>query len=101
MPLPKPRKNEKKTDFLSRCMGNETSVSDFPDNAQRYAVCNTQWASAKKDGSYEDAEEKACGDDKKKKDKVKAKKRPGCAKAVEAAENAKKTAEKIVQRYKK
>jgi hypothetical protein len=29
-------------------MGNSTTNDDFPDAAQRYAVCNTQWNDAKK-----------------------------------------------------
>ena len=43
MPLPKPRKNEKKDDFISRCMSNAESKKDFPDTDQRLAVCHTQW----------------------------------------------------------
>lgn len=42
MPLPTRRKNERKKDFLSRCMGNETMVKDFDDIKQRYAVCIRQ-----------------------------------------------------------
>lgn len=46
MPLPKPNKKEgeSKKDFLQRCMGNPTSNKDFPDNKQRYAVCNNIWS---------------------------------------------------------
>lgn len=46
MPLPKPNKTEgeSKKDFLQRCMGNPTSNKDFPDNKQRYAVCNSIWS---------------------------------------------------------
>ena len=40
MPLVKPRDKEKRKDFLERCMGDQTSVDDFPDREQRYAVCN-------------------------------------------------------------
>jgi len=43
MPIPKPRKNETKDDFLDRCMGNDTMNDEYPDNKQRYAVCQTQW----------------------------------------------------------
>lgn len=42
MPLPAPKKGERGDDFLQRCMGNPTMVADFPDNKQRYAVCQTQ-----------------------------------------------------------
>lgn len=43
MPLPKPRPAESRDDFLSRCMGNSTMVTDFPNNRQRYAVCIGLW----------------------------------------------------------
>lgn len=48
MPLPESKKGESKKDFLSRCMGNPTSNKDFPDNKQRYAVCNNIWDNKKK-----------------------------------------------------
>ena len=40
MPLVKPRNKEKREDFLERCMGDKTSVDDFPSRGQRFAVCN-------------------------------------------------------------
>ena len=43
MPLPKPRDNEEKDDFIDRCMGDDTMNEDFPDPGQRRAVCETQW----------------------------------------------------------
>lgn len=43
MPLPKPKKNEKHDDFMSRCMANETMLTEYPDQKQRYAVCESQW----------------------------------------------------------
>lgn len=48
MPLPKPRKNEKQDDFISRCMSNEEAKKDFPDQDQRVAVCHTQWRNKNK-----------------------------------------------------
>lgn len=39
MPIPTPRKNEDKNNFMSRCMGNETMKKDYPNNDQRVAVC--------------------------------------------------------------
>ena len=50
MPLVKPRDKEKRKDFLERCMGDQTSVDDFPDRSQRFAVCN---------GLYNDKKEEA------------------------------------------
>lgn len=44
MPIPTPNPNETQTDFLSRCMGDEMMLEEYPDGRQRYAVCRTQWA---------------------------------------------------------
>lgn len=43
MPLPKPRDDEEKKDFIDRCMGDDTMNEDFPDPSQRRAVCESQW----------------------------------------------------------
>lgn len=43
MPMPEPTKGEKEQDFISRCMGNSVMLKDFPDKAQRSAVCYKQW----------------------------------------------------------
>lgn len=43
MPIPKPKDDEEKKDFISRCMGNPTMVEDYPDNKQRLAVCYASW----------------------------------------------------------
>lgn len=40
--MPSPNKGEKSDDFLARCMGDAVMNKDYPDNAQRYAVCNAQ-----------------------------------------------------------
>ena len=40
MPTPKP--GEKGDDFISRCMGDAVMNKDYPDNAQRMAVCVAQ-----------------------------------------------------------
>ena len=39
MPLPKPRAGESRNQFVRRCMIDETSMSEYPDLQQRYAVC--------------------------------------------------------------
>ncbi len=58
MPLPTPnrdesgRKTEKKSEFISRCMGNPTMNEDFPENAQRAAVCYSQWEKKKAKAAY-------------------------------------------------
>jgi hypothetical protein len=43
MPIPKPSKGEKESDFISRCMGNAVMVKDYPKQKQRAGVCYTQW----------------------------------------------------------
>lgn len=43
MPLPKPNSGETRENFMNRCMSNPTMNSEYSDNEQRYAVCNTQW----------------------------------------------------------
>lgn len=52
MPIPKPNKNEKKSKFMSRCMGDETMKDEYPDQDQRYAVCQSKWDEKKSKGSF-------------------------------------------------
>lgn len=40
--MPSPSKGEKGDAFVSRCMGDPVMTKDYPDNAQRYAVCQAQ-----------------------------------------------------------
>lgn len=47
MPLPNPKGKEKQSDFVSRCMGDNTMNKDFKDQKQRAAVCYSQWKKAK------------------------------------------------------
>jgi len=42
VPLPERRKGEAHKDFIDRCMGDEAMVREFPDAAQRRAVCERQ-----------------------------------------------------------
>ena len=44
MPIPTPTQNEPEDDFIQRCMSDEKMKSEYPDEAQRYAVCVTQFA---------------------------------------------------------
>jgi hypothetical protein len=41
-PIPSPS-GESEDEFISKCMGNSTMVSDFPDQSQRAAVCYKAW----------------------------------------------------------
>jgi len=45
MPLPEPSAGENRTDFVSRCMGSDVMLVDFPNEEQRLAVCYAQWDS--------------------------------------------------------
>lgn len=54
MPLPSPKSNESRGDFIARCMANPTARSDFPDDKQRGAVCFRQWRERNKDHSMTD-----------------------------------------------
>jgi hypothetical protein len=46
MPIPTP-KGEPKKNFLSKCMGDSVMVKEFPDEKQRYAVCQFKWKESK------------------------------------------------------
>lgn len=53
MPIPKPSKKESKNDFISKCMGDKTMNKDYPDQAQRAAICYSQWKNKKKKSKAE------------------------------------------------
>ena len=42
MPIPTPTKDEKKDVFIGRCMADDKMLTEYPDAAQRYAVCQAQ-----------------------------------------------------------
>ena len=42
MPLPKRKKGEQHQQFIERCMASRTMVKEYPDAAQRRAVCEDQ-----------------------------------------------------------
>ena len=41
--MPNPRPNETHDDFITRCMDDAESKSSFPEEGQRYAVCESKW----------------------------------------------------------
>jgi HK97 family phage major capsid protein/HK97 family phage prohead protease len=45
MPIPKPGDGESQDDFIGRCMG--ALADEFPDEAQRAAVCHSSWEDSK------------------------------------------------------
>lgn len=55
MPLPNPKKNEKKSEFVSRCVSDLSDKKEFQDQKERVAVCYSQWekASQKAKGSIQ------------------------------------------------
>ena len=42
MPIPKPKKGEKRRDFMARCMSDNTMVNEYATD-QRLAVCSTSY----------------------------------------------------------
>lgn len=44
MPIPKPKTGESRSNFMSRCMGDETMTEEY-DTDQRLAVCNSSYDS--------------------------------------------------------
>ena len=49
MPLVKPNKNEQREDFMSRCMSDDKTTSEYPATDQRLAVCSSQYENRKKE----------------------------------------------------
>ena len=47
MPIPQPTESESENEFISRCMSDEKMKSEYTDEAQRYAVCASQFAAEK------------------------------------------------------
>jgi hypothetical protein len=41
--MPTPTKNETHDEWIKRCMSNSEVISTNPDEAQRYAVCESKW----------------------------------------------------------
>jgi hypothetical protein len=45
--MPKPRQKEQKGDYLIRCMDDDKMKQDYPDNIQRYAICQSIYTNEK------------------------------------------------------
>lgn len=52
--MPDPRPGESKDDYMERCMGDEKSRKDYPNPAQRAAVCTSMFE--RKDAAHHDEE---------------------------------------------
>lgn len=61
MPLPKPSKNQKEKEFISKCMGDSFMLKDFPNQKQRAAVCYSQFK--KKAKASESLDWEDCSDE--------------------------------------
>ncbi len=55
MPVPKKRKDESKSDFIDRCMGDQVMNDEFSNTKQRYAICMSQ-LKRKKSNASEDSD---------------------------------------------
>lgn len=49
--MPEPKSGENKDDFIDRCMSDQEAKSDFPDNDQRLAFCNSKWEQSRDMGN--------------------------------------------------
>jgi hypothetical protein len=52
VPIPKPEADETKDEFIARCLANPTMVNEYPDNGQRYAVCEASWDEQPRSGGW-------------------------------------------------
>lgn len=41
--MPTPRENETREEFITRCMSDEEAMTDFPEQDQRFAFCQSEW----------------------------------------------------------
>lgn len=56
--MPARKSGESESSFISRCMGEERMKSEFPDNKQRYAVCQSKLREEKGGKKHESSESK-------------------------------------------
>jgi len=49
MPIPTPEKDESNNEYVDRCMGDQVMRSEYPDQAQRAAVCQHKWREHRKE----------------------------------------------------
>lgn len=45
--MPDVKPTETKDEYIQRCMSDSKMNSEFPEEAQRYAVCNSYWDKSK------------------------------------------------------
>jgi len=56
MPIPSPRGEQDKDNFVSSCMSNETMKKEFPNEKQRVAVCHSKYKQSKKNSKGSEIE---------------------------------------------
>lgn len=44
MPIPKPTQGESKDEFITRCMGDDLMVKEYPNQDQRYRLCTISFS---------------------------------------------------------
>jgi len=47
MPIPQPKPTESPDKFIERCMSDEIMLNEYPDQAQRFAICSVSYDKAK------------------------------------------------------
>lgn len=47
MPIPTPKPEEKREDFMARCMSDSKMLTEYTDASQRYAICITSFKEPK------------------------------------------------------
>ena len=50
--MPTPREDETEAEFVSRCMGDEEAIADFPDQEQRAGFCYAVWRRRDEKATY-------------------------------------------------
>lgn len=50
--MPKPNKGEPKQDYIKRCMSDSDMNAKYPDNLQRYAVCQSIYRTEQREQSF-------------------------------------------------
>lgn len=70
MPMPEPKDGESEEEFFGRCMGDDLMNEDYPDEKQRYAVCQSLWDKEEKqmetEAEFREIEERFAGSPKNK-----------------------------------
>jgi|TARA_R100001163_G_scaffold22248_1_gene18828 hypothetical protein len=56
MPLPSPKKSQKKEDFINSCMDSSVMNNEFKDPKQRLAVCHSQYRKSSASATWSEIE---------------------------------------------